>query len=244
MLGEIYSGEKGSRQTMAGEIPLALFSPTSGRTTHAQLEHEEAFKGGMREKYRLLIALTLEGTARSRQFQLIKRKNSSTSESRDYVFNWKKLRAAGLPVVPFVRVDGRYNYTPDLTQFGARVYGRGVAEYFAHEENREGDEQYLHLFYQPSELDQHFVSLMQTSFSEIKTQAELLSEKAASQGIVLPEDPFVLLIQPDKSWSLLLLDVEKAEYDVPVAEARVTNLARTKVFLRLLTEVATEFTKK
>lgn len=108
-----------------------------------------------------------------------------------YIVKWQEMKAAGLPVVPTLRKasDSSVLMT-DLTHDGSELYGKSRNWYpSAHN----------------SKLKDVFDSL---DLKKIEDAAKKIAEQASKNGIGLPDDdPMELLIHPDGSWEIIILDL-------------------------------------
>lgn len=155
------------------------------------------FHGGRKPKNRLLAEM---GTKR---LNLVER---DFGEATDRTIEaYEAYKKAGLPVVNTFRktTEGKVVMT-DVTADGSRIYSKEVSR-FEHGEVRKSDP-----------MDNVFLELVNDEkvVQAIESEVERIATLAGKNGIFLAiDDPLDLVIHPDKTWSLLCLDLEGAKYD-------------------------------
>jgi|SRR5882672_5427263 len=118
---------------------------------------------------------------------------------------WQAFKEARLPVVPTLRrvtiEDSPWVLATDVKADGSEVYGSGLEVLLITGLRRERPPH-------PS-VDQHFLELTNDqNFPKIIVKADSFSRLASAKGLLLPEDDaFELLVRPDGSWNLIILDL-------------------------------------
>lgn len=122
-----------------------------------------------------------------------------------YVDTWEEFRAAGLPVVPTLRVaetEGHKSLlVTDLKADGSELYGKGLLVTLSQGDVRERP---------PIEMvDRRFLELTSpANIEQIQAQANEYAAVADKNEMILPiDDPFELLIKPDGAWGLIIVDL-------------------------------------
>lgn len=158
---------------------------------------------GAADKQKLTADMTYESKKKS--VQLVERDGQHGTLYR----KWLAMKAAGLPVVPTMRQTDRDTVVmTDLRADGSELYGKGLGGYIL-------DRIQLRTV-RPREkhpLDDRFLELMRSpqDLQKIMDKAAEYAQMANAAGILLPEDdPFELVIHPDRSWDLVCLDIESA----------------------------------
>ncbi len=121
---------------------------------------------------------------------------SDAESAAEYADYWLKLLYAGIPTIPKVLIIGEKEVLlTDMTSDGSVFYGKDNVNpsFQRYEKNK------------MTELDAVFLSI---DPEEIKAKAEEIIKKANANGIFLPsDDPFDILIHPDGSWEVIVLDL-------------------------------------
>ncbi len=96
-------------------------------------------------------------------------------------------------------------------------------------------------------LENHFFGkIMDTQFSEVEKAAWYYCEMATNSNITLPhDDPFELMVKPDGSWELVILDLRFGLYDEQSSSAQIkdNNERQVEVFLKHL-EIIKKYLQK
>ena len=128
----------------------------------------------------------------------------------DFIRNWKRMNAVGLPVVPeiFLNPGRDFMLTPDVKADGSEVYGKGLRDVL------EGRYRYTRERPRP-EIDEIFLELTAPqNIPMILQAAKSVASIANAHSVELPsEDPMELIIHPDKSWGIISLDLDSAKLD-------------------------------
>lgn len=163
--------------------------------------------------------------------------------SEVYEQNWLAMRNAGLPVVSTLRTYQRMTaegpqkslLLGDVKADGSELYGRGMRTIIRKRLPRE---------HANPAIDPLFVELTgPDNFARVTEQAMDYSTKAFEHGIRLAcDDPFEMVVRPDGSWNLLMLDLRLAKCFGPetnkvalMVDADNDNF--TKMFLDNLQEI-------
>lgn len=144
-------------------------------------------------------------TSNKKEIRLVKKDvsgmdfNEDTTPADEFYRVWRGLKDAGLPVVPSVRkVSSHEVVMTDLTADGSQLYGKNRFM-----EHRSGPLDHLFIQIDPQEIEDKVVQLR---------------KKANQAGIILPpDDPCELLLHPNGTYDLIILDIRDAKlkgYDV------------------------------
>lgn len=120
----------------------------------------------------------------------------------DYLNIWQAFKSAGLPVVKHMWRSGDHHiFMKNLKHDGSEIFGKGYA--------------YLTWHRDPaplSEMERKFIKVMEEDESKIKSSLNDMVKNADANGLILPwDDPFELLLHPDGTWDIVVLDLTKAE---------------------------------
>jgi hypothetical protein len=129
-------------------------------------------------------------------------KDNSKSIAEKYVEIWKMFKEAGIPTVSSMRVvDDDTVAMGDMTADGSQFFGKARSEevwYF-----KELKERPL------TEMENKF---MKIEPEEIEAEFERIQNIAWNKGLRLPSDDlFDILVHPDGSWQLLVIDLSYAK---------------------------------
>lgn len=113
-----------------------------------------------------------------------------------YYCIWRKLKDAGVPTIPNVRiVDDDNVLITDLTADGSQFFGKAGYIKWLFEDRQPG----------LSGPEKHFVNVDIDKVARRAREIELLALK---HGLVLPsDDPFDLLVHPTGAWEVVVLDI-------------------------------------
>jgi len=182
--------------------------PGRSRASALQVMNETSLLCGSEEKSR--IGVKLQSEKRERDLSLVakrvgvlgsrnRKKYSGLSDTEAYYMNWKMLKEAGIPTVPTVRiVDEDVVVLTDMTAKGGMFFGK--------ETNL-------------NEIELEKISDVEMIFAQmdlrpVKEELLRIERLALVQRIKLPiDDPFDLLVHPDGSWEVVVLDLGWAEKD-------------------------------
>lgn len=141
----------------------------------------------------------------------------------EYLETWKMLKNGGFPVIPLLRITKELpNFkrksahsiiavVPDISSNGSKLYGRSLSWEVTKKK------------YKPSlKNDQLFLDIVSQQRAELTEAVEKIVDLANKLDIVLPEDGDIaeLVIHPDGSWELLMVDIELARKRIKRLETR------------------------
>lgn len=135
-----------------------------------------------------------------------------------YSEQWKIAKEAGLPVVPTLRKakNGKVLMT-DLTADGSEIFGKAMEFKL----NGELDPNFY------PRLSVKFLKVMENDQEGIVKKVKDYVDLASTKGIILPvDDPFELILHPDGTWDLVIIDLErlgKADPDENLLEENEKN---------------------
>lgn len=187
--------------------------PTSGINPHeVEIKTTESIdQGGYREKKRHGVLVHVgEG---SRKIQLVER-----PDDLGYSARWAALKEAGFPVVPTLRKTGEGTVLiTDVAKDGTEVFGKSLSVLLQELEDSIPEEDAHEASKKDAEMLERvtrvkaFLELTQgEQLEKIKKQVHEYTQRANEKGILLPVDgQFELLVHPDGTWSLMLLDLDK-----------------------------------
>jgi len=144
------------------------------------------------------------------EFSFFERSSHEKPEERresnhHYITTWLVCRVAGIPVVPEVFIsDNDTLLVTDVKADGSEAYGKGMAQALTG---------YLHERHRPhTNIDRLFIEATAPSnIDTIKAEAERYSQLATRAQMELPDDdPFELIIHPNGTWELMILDLDRA----------------------------------
>lgn len=166
---------------------------SGGKITEIEVTKTTPFTSGGIEPKNLV-----EGTVGGHAMSLVERVKFAS----EYLYNWRAFKAAGLPVVPTVRINEQTGtlLVTDIKADGSEIYGKAMA-YNLDEE----------LFRRRIEVDARFLHLMQNELGDIERRVKEYVALADAHSLGLPfDDPFELVVHPSGSWNLLILDLQHA----------------------------------
>lgn len=191
-----------------GSPEITVLPEPSGRKPHSLTisERKQFFHGGEKPKHRLIGKMEDSKRMQSKRLRLVER---DFGEATDRIIEmYSAYKKAGLPIVHTFRktTEGKVAMT-DVTADGSRIYGKAVS---IHHFGSSGEKR------SPDPMDAVFLEFMddKEAVAAIKIEAERIASLASENGIVLAaDDPFELVIHPDKTWNLLCLDLEQAVHN-------------------------------
>jgi hypothetical protein len=203
-----------------------IANPVSGKNTVTlQDANRLPMKGGTEIKFDV-TAKVISGE-QEKTVRLVER------EMRDvdaWIERWERMRLAGLPVPPTVRRTEQGSLlVTNVKHDGSETYGRSSN---FDSDHREATGQ----GYTPNALDEHFIRIMENQRNEIEAQALHYAAMATEHGITLPfDDPFEVLVKPDGSWSLVILDLRFVYLDeLPADQLHTKNTQHVATFMRAI----------
>lgn len=121
------------------------------------------------------------------------------SPAEQYAIALKMLQDRNLPVVSTVRIVSENEVA--VTD----VVAKGGVVYDAKEDNLKIMSPETYGERQPTELDPIFCRL---DFERVRQEGEEIAKRASTSGVGLPQDgPLHLVLRPDGSWDLMILDI-------------------------------------
>jgi hypothetical protein len=138
-----------------------------------------------------------------------------------YIEFWQRLVDAGIPTLPSIRkISSNQVAMKELTADGSRLYGK-TRSYQSQEES-EGT-------------DKFFINL---DLTNVLKKAREIIDKANKASIVVPgDDPFELLIHPDGTWEVIVLDLSQLVIANNPDVARAKNIWAQRNFEDFLLEI-------
>lgn len=184
---------------------------------------------GVTKKYE--IEGKLETTNRTRNISLVERTFFNPNEMKEWIDNWRMLKDAGLPVPSTLRVtDEKTVLMGNMRSHGEETYGKGFACELM-DNIRDHESKGIPLI-PIKEVDRKFLETYSTQKSEFLAEVQRLEMMATAQNIVLPyDDAFELLVRPDGTWQLAILDLSLVWKDSSQDEAARINSKTVKEFL-------------
>lgn len=167
--------------------------------------------GGVEPKNRLTVEIERNGVIKV--LNLVEKTPSQLGYWRDhekplseeFFARWKMLKDAKLPVPDTVRITSDTTIVmTDLTADGSDIYGKTDAEAIEFEEFLPEKSHR-----KPRKMD-YILNTISTEV--IKAEALKIATRATESDISLPfDDPLSLIIHPDGSWQLMILDLGDAK---------------------------------
>jgi len=172
---------------------------------------ESAFQlGGSHDKVRVEAVSAIDEGENMRKMSLIIKEideedktffpseTKEMSQAERYMEKWNILRSNGIPTVSSMRIiDRRTVALGDMTVDGSKFFGKEIAI-------RVYERQYV---------EKRSLKIIEEVFLkidplEIKKEIERIQRLAWDKGIILPDnDPYDLLVHPDGTWEVLVLDI-------------------------------------
>lgn len=209
-----------------GSPEITVLPEPSGIKSHVLKisERKRFYYGGLSLKQWLTAEMGDKKQITLKRLRLVER--DFGKKTNRIVKIYTAYKKAGLPVVHTFRktTEGKVVMT-DVTADGSRIYGKAVS---IHHIGSDGEKR------SPDPMDAVFLEFMNNKevVAAIKTEAERIAMVASENGIVLAwDDPFELIIHPDKTWNLLCLDLEQALYN-PVDQQDAFSVKRNLSHVR------------
>ena len=178
---------------------LEAKDPKTGATFEINVEKiaDQMSTGNRRNKSKVNVWSSSQQGGEKGVLQIMIAKYFRDNENaKGYAEYWLKLIRAGISTIPTVWIVGEKEVLiTDMTSDGSVFYGKDNVNpsFQRYEKNK------------MTELDAVFLSI---DPEEIKAKAEEIIKKANANGIFLPsDDPFDILIHPDGSWEVIVLDL-------------------------------------
>ncbi|OGI73813.1 hypothetical protein A3D42_03285 [Candidatus Nomurabacteria bacterium RIFCSPHIGHO2_02_FULL_41_18] len=126
-----------------------------------------------------------------------------------YIKRWQAFKDAGLPVVRFIRRSEKGIFMKNLKHDGSEIFGKGYLTIIEdQEDNSRGKIPLL------TEMENKFIRIMETDLPKIRLNLDDIVRKAKDNDLLLPsDDPFELLIHPNGTWEIIILDLSYARID-------------------------------
>ena len=201
----------------------------SGKSSEIEVIQVTPFKGGGMESKRLI-----EGRLHGHAVSLVER----DLFRKEYLSTWQSFKAAGLPVVPTVRINEETGavLVTDIKADGSETYGK--ATLYNHER---------WLFRRRREIDTLFLRLMEPdTFPILERRVRECITIANAHALLLPfDDPFELVVHPDGNWEVMILDLRHGKavetQDPERAKVAQTNEELGETFLDWLKSLRDRF---
>lgn len=149
-----------------------------------------------RSERKLHLVLKSVGLLHKDDFPL---ENSLASAAERYLGKWKLLKEAGIPTVSSMKlVDDETVAMGDMTWDGSKFFGKAENEMKVYGQGETVKRELTNM-------EKIFLSI---DPEEIKQKTERILKLAWDSGIRLPlDDPYDLLVHPDGSWELVVIDL-------------------------------------
>ena len=193
---------------------LDMVSPHTNRVTHVDIDFLEGLDNGAEGKTRVFGKIDSKKAIRL----VIKRVSLTTHDSDCYINIWRCLKEASLPVVPTVRKVNEHDIAmTDLCSDGSEFYGKSRNWY-------------------PETHTWLLVDVFnRLNFRDVRNCANTIANHATKNGIGLPgDDPLELLIHPDGSWNLIILDIADTLFTASSKNLKKHNQNRVRDFIDFL----------
>lgn len=167
---------------------------------------KEKVRQGEETKYR--HELVLSKGKRNRKLKMIERENQKIFK-RTYADKWKMFKKAGFPVVPTLREteDGRLFLT-DVTGDGSELYGKALVLDLEDLSANPSGFKSQEVLAKMKNIESFLKILTGREFYKIKSKVEKYRKLANEKHLCLPaDDPFELILHPDGTWNLIMLDL-------------------------------------
>jgi len=162
----------------------------------------------------------LQGTVGNQSVSLIER---FPKEDPDAIINnWIMLRNAGLAVLPTMwKTENNSLIALDVKSDGSEVYGKYFSRLITNPNS------YNNRPRPRPEIDR---LLGEIDLAQVKEEADRYITLAVQNNVVLPyDDPFELVVHPDGTWNLVILDVEKAKKGTDLLQGTPAQFNRAYV---------------
>jgi hypothetical protein len=150
----------------------------------------------------------LTGEMSNHRFSLLERIGNPY---RPYETRWLALKEAGLPVVPTVRKTEHGVIVTDLKVDGSEIYD---------------DHFYPGMSREHPAINPLFLNLTSPrNFTIIEDEVNKHRDRATAKRILTANDsPFALIVHPDSSWEIMMLDLAYVEHEKEPIMQRATRL--------------------
>lgn len=164
-------------------------------------ERSELYGGGVEDKY-YLAALIHSSAGEGRTTHLFEKVMPPKAIGHS-VQAWKEHKAAGIPVVPFLRTTDTSLVMPDMREVGYECYGQGLVYWAQDDEMPRGR----------VVQDDMFLELVEgRGLQIIEDRAAQYADRATAQEILLADDvPFELLVHESGEWDIFALDLGESK---------------------------------
>jgi hypothetical protein len=154
------------------------------------------------ERKKIIRGKVIGNSGKTKNVSLIERTPYNEVALNKLLHNWRIARDSGLPVPPTIRLSDRNTIlVTDISADGSYIFGKsftarninvvaGELEEILEKENR-------------------FFQVWNRDKEEIVLAAHQLALDASNAGVLLPsDDAFELIVKPDQSWKLMILDIK------------------------------------
>jgi hypothetical protein len=180
-----------------GEI-LEAHKPGTGTSTSVRVKDKPGGRIplGVEDKLRVDVIVGSRSGTREKRITMVRREVKLARDANDFCGYWRRLQDAGIPTFPTVRkINDNEVLVTDATADGSAFFGK-ASVYPGY--NRYRDDGI-------TKVDRLF---LQIKPEDVENRARLIAQKATRNGIALPyDDPFDLLVHPDGTWELLVIDL-------------------------------------
>lgn len=214
--------------------------PFSGRKKiSAETKFSQSFFGGGTEEKHEIKADLHSDSGKVREVKLIERADNVGADKLTYSEKWKMFKDAGLPVVPTLRKTEKGTVLmTDLRADGSEIFGKALA-YKLSEKAVFPEELSAEV---PYSLINRFLEILEgRELEELKNKIKEYVAQASENKILLPiDDPFELIIHPDGSWDLVIVDLKHGTRarDQERDQIEELNTRYANFFLKNLSEIA------
>lgn len=186
-------------------IPEKHTNPTSGKTRDRKIHEVELtdfsdIPNSMGVEPKLLHKVRVKS---GKIVSLVER-GSGPISTEGYIQLWEAFKKAGIPVVKFIRKSKDGVFMKNLKHDGSEIFGSAYASL--------SEMKFSKGHPKLTPIEQRFVEIMESDLPKIRSALESMLKNAKEHRLVLPwDDPFELLVHPDGTWELIVLDLRFAE---------------------------------
>ncbi len=170
--------------------------PSSGKRSTLKVLNQHRIEEGTEPKHEIKVSILGRGS-RHKEIPLVQKVISHRGRADGFIKEWQKLKKAGIPTIPTVRKISPFDVVmTNMTADGSAFFGKSDLWPSLVRKNDN----------KVREIDQKFLAI---NLEEVETKATEIAKQATAHNIALPyDDPFDLLVHPDGSWQLVVLDID------------------------------------
>lgn len=178
----------------------------SGKVSTLKINSERRIYLGNEPKHRVRASIIGRGS-RIREVSLVQKEIRHPGGADEFIKEWQRLKSAGIPTIPTVRkISPSEVVMTDMTLDGGAFFGK--SDLWESKVRKERGK--------AREIDRRFVEI---DLKEIEAQGNEIAQQATDHDIALPyDDPFDLLVHPDGTWQLVVLDIDNQSAEGELAE--------------------------